>query len=413
MSGDADLFFERNGRGSMTRRERFKQYMTRVTAAADPALAIERGFYVPPPNPISDLIAWHLEIDPTSRHLVVGSIGSGKTTQLLVATKQLNTLPDIRAVYVDVSQKQDLVKLQPGCLVALAGLALLENPLLQLVVDDGDCNGFTKWANGYWRSRGEYGDLDNDSSRVAGRGSRVAGAVTPPQPEWDEIPSMQVDRLARFVEVERDAGHHFIVLFDSLDRTTNRSAFTQLIDQDIAALRRCNIGVVLIGPIRSLEGFGRLEVDRFDKLHLQGPIDVEQDLAGREFLFRVLRARADVSMLADPEALALVAASGGVLRDLISLAKAAGDEAYLSGSENIEMVHVQAAADAFGRSLMIGLHKSDIDILKHLHNSGGFVWTTDDDLALLATRRILEYPRRTPPFSVHPTIVPLLDQKVG
>jgi hypothetical protein len=142
-------------------------------------------------------------------------------------------------------------------------------------------------------------------------------------------------------------------------------------------------------------------------------VDVEQDPGGREFLFRVLRARVEESMLPDREALALVAASGGVLRDLISLAKAAGDEAYLSGSEAIEMGHVQAAADAFGRSLMIGLHKPEIDILKHLRSSGGFVWTTDDDLALLATRRVLEYPRRNPPFSVHPTIVPLLDQKAG
>jgi hypothetical protein len=389
----------------MTRRERFKQYMTRVAAAADPALAIERGLYVAPPNPISDLIVRHLEIDPTSRHLVVGGIGSGKTTQLLVATQELNALPDTRAVYVDVSRKQDLVKLQPGCLIALAGLALLEG---QPLIDGDERKGFTSWANGYWLYPGDLGYYDEPDGAV-----QVEGVVTPPQPEWHEIPSMQVDHLAHFADIERQAGRQFIVLFDSLDRTTNRSAFTQLIGQDIAALRRCNIGVVLIGPIRSLEGFGRLEVDSFDKLHVQSPIDVEQSPSGREFLFRVLRARAEASMLPDREALALVAASGGVLRDLISLAKAAGDEAYLSGAETIELGHVQAAADAFGRSLMIGLHKPEIDTLKHLRSSGGFVWTTDDDLALVATRRVLEYPHRTPSFSVHPTIVPLLDQKAG
>jgi hypothetical protein len=387
----------------MTRRERFKQYMTRVAAAADPALAIEQKLYVHPPNAISDVIARKFEIEPTSRHLVVGSIGSGKTTQLLVATQELNALPDIRAVYVDVSRKQDLVKLQPGCLVALAGLALLEG---HPFVDYRERRSFTNWANGYWLDPDAYGDADDG-------GEHIDGVVTPPQPEWHEISSVQVDRLARFAEVERNAGRHFVVLFDSLDRTTNRVGFTQLIDQDIAALRRCNIGVVLIGPIRSLEGFGRLEVDRFDKLHVQGPVDVEQDPAGRDFLFRVLRARVEASMLPDGEARALVAASGGVLRDLISLAKAAGDEAYLSGAEAIEMRHVQAAADAFGRSLMIGLHKPEIDTLKHLRSSGGFVWTTDEDLALLATRRVLEYPHRTPPFSVHPTIVSLLDQKAG
>jgi hypothetical protein len=387
----------------MTRRERFRQYMTRVAAAADPALAIDQNLYVHPPNAISDVIVRHLEIEPTSRHLVVGSIGSGKTTQLLVATRELNTIPDIRAVYVDVSRKQDLVKLRPGCLVALAGLALLEG---QPWIDGDERRWFTGWANGYWLHPEEFDEPDDG-------GVQVEGVVTPPQPEWHGIPSMQVDRLARFVEIERQAGHQFIVLFDSLDRTTNRSAFTQLIDQDVAALRRCNIGIVLIGPIRSLEGFGRLEVDRFDKLHLQGPVDVEQDPEGREFLFRVLRARVEDSMLPDREALALVAASGGVLRDLISLAKAAGDEAYLSGSEVIEFGHVHAAADAFGRLLMIGLHKPEIDTLKHLRSSGGFVWTTDDDLALLATRRVLEYPHRTPSFSVHPTIVPLLDLKAG
>jgi hypothetical protein len=241
----------------------------------------------------------------------------------------------------------------------------------------------------------------------------VDGVVTPPQSEWHEIAATQVERLAEFAAVMRDSGRQFVVLFDSLDRTTNRGAFTQLVDQDIAALRRCNIGVVLIGPIRSLEGFGRLEVDRFDKLHVQGPIDVAQDDAGRKFMFQVLRARVDDAMLPDREALAVVAASGGVLRDLISLAKTAGEEAYLHGSDAIAMAHVEAAIDTFGRSMMVGLHKAEVDTLKHLRDGGGFVWSTDDDLSLLATRRVLEYPRRREQFSVHPTIAPLLDQKAG
>lgn len=385
----------------MTRRERFKQYMTRVAAAADPSLALEQKLYVHPPNAISDVIVGRLETESTSRHLVVGGIGSGKTTQLLVATRKLNALSDVRAAYIDVSKKQDLQTLKPGCLVALAGLAILEGR------DEDSTNAaFVNWANGGWI------DLDELAELAADR-TKNRGAVTPPKPEWHQISSTRVEDLARLTAAERAAGRDFVVLFDSLDRTTDHAAFTQLIDQDIAALRRCNIGVVLIGPIRSLEGFGRLDVDRFDQLHLQRPIDVEQDAGGRDFLFRVLRARVDARMLPDQEALALVAASGGVLRDLISLAKAAGDEAYLRGADAIEMAHAQAAADAFGRSLMIGLHKPEIDTLKHLRSGGGFVWTTDDDLALLATRRVLEYPHRPSPFSVHPTIAPLLDQKAG
>jgi hypothetical protein len=379
--------------------------MTRVAAAAEPSLAISQGLYVPPPNAIADVVVRHLEIDPTSRHLVVGSIGSGKTTQLLVATEALNALPDMCAVYIDVSRKQDLVKLRPGCLVALAGLALLDS-LDGLAELSSPPVWFRQWALGYTEEPGAFvGDNDD--------GVQVEGVVTPPQPDWHEIAATQVERLAGFAEAMRASGRHFVVLFDSLDRTTNRDAFTQLVDQDVAALRRCEIGVVLIGPIRSLEGFGRLEVDRFDKLHVQGPIDVAEDEAGRQFMFQVLRARVDEEMLADREALAIVAASGGVLRDLISLAKAAGEEAYLHGSDAIAMPHVEAAIDTFGRSMMVGLHKAEVDTLKHLRDGGGFVWTTDDDLSLLATRRVLEYPRRREQYSVHPTIVPLLDQKAG
>ena len=54
-------------------------------------------------------------------------------------------------------EKQDLVKLKPGCLVALAGLALLE---AQPSVSCDDRESFTWWANGYSRDLDPYGDGD-------------------------------------------------------------------------------------------------------------------------------------------------------------------------------------------------------------------------------------------------------------
>jgi hypothetical protein len=387
----------------MTRRERFKQYMSRVAAAADPSLAIQQALYVHPPNAISDQIVGHFAINESPCHLVVGGIGSGKSTQLLIATQKLNELSEVSAVYVDVSKQQDLVKLNPGCLVALAGLALLEHSSLEKMAGR---NVFTDWATGHWE---EY-----DQPEEPDYGILYEGAVTPPQSKWPDIHSGHVEFLALAVAMHRAAtSADFVVLFDSLDRTTNYDAFAKLIEQDIAALKSCNIGVVLIGPIRSLEGFGRADVERFDRLHLQGPVDVEQDAEGRRFLFDVLRARVDAQMLPDEAADLLITASGGVLRDLISLAKAAGDEAYLSGVDAIGLPHIRAAVDAFGRSLMIGLQPAEINALKHLRGDGGFVWTTSNELALLATRRILEYPKRTLRYSVHPTIAPLLDQKAG
>jgi hypothetical protein len=388
----------------MSRRERFRSYMARMAAAADPALAIEQQMYVRPPRPLADELVGRLEIEPAGRHLVVGGIGSGKTTQLLLATQSLNAIPDMCAAYIDVSQKQDLVKLKPGCLVALTGLALLEH----LPKETVDPQGFVKWANGFVCELFEPELADDD-----GRFVKVDGVVTPPEREWPEIPAYEVGQLSDFAEELYENGQSFVALFDSLDRTSNREGFSRLVEQDIAALHHCKIGVVLIGPIRSLEGFGRLEVDRFDKLHLQAPVDVEQDLAGREFLFRVLRTRAEESLLPDDAARAVVVGSGGVLRDLISIAKAAGDEAYLEGADQIAPSHVATAIDAFGRSMMVGLQPTDITTLKHLRGGGGFVWTSDGDATLVATRRVLHYPGPPARYQVHPAIASLVDQKAS
>lgn len=387
--------------GAMSRRERFRGYMGRMAAAADPRLAIDQQMYVAPPRPLAEVLVRHLEIEPTG-HLVVGGIGSGKTTQLLLATQALSSMSDMSAAYIDVSQKQDLVKLKPGCLVALAGLALLEH----LPASIAGRKEFVDWANGFECDPWEL-TLGDEQFVV------VDGVVTPPEPAWREIPDGWMRRLSLFAEELRRNGRSFVALFDSLDRTSNRGGFTQLVEQDIAALHRCQIGVVLVGPLRSLEGFGRLEVDRFDKLHMQDPVDVEQDPAGREFLFRVLRARAEESILPDAAAHAIVAASGGVLRDLISIAKAAGDEAYLAGADQIALGHVAGAVDAFGRSMMVGLQPTDIATLKHLRDGGGFVWTSDDDVTLVATRRVLHYPGPADRYQVHPAIVSLLAQKAS
>ena len=68
-----------------------------------------------------------------------------------------------------------------------------------------------------------------------------------------------------------------------------------------------------------------------------------------------------IAALILPEGAArLVEVSGGVLRDLIGLARDAGEEAYLAGVETIGAAHADAAADAFGRTLMLGLAADDL-----------------------------------------------------
>jgi hypothetical protein len=134
------------------RLQRFRTYMERLDAAAEPRSAIVRGLYVPPSaRSVAEEITGRLELRPASAHLIVGGIGSGKTTQLLVAEERLRQLPDMRVAYLDVSRVHDLQKLRAGVLVALTGLSFSK-----LLADDksppvaGASSFFRRWAR-YWQ----------------------------------------------------------------------------------------------------------------------------------------------------------------------------------------------------------------------------------------------------------------------
>jgi hypothetical protein len=61
----------------------YRNYMSQLDAAADPFRAMERGLYVSHSREIARQIATRVELQPSSTHLIIGGIGSGKTTQLL------------------------------------------------------------------------------------------------------------------------------------------------------------------------------------------------------------------------------------------------------------------------------------------------------------------------------------------
>jgi hypothetical protein len=88
----------------------------------------------------------------------------------------------------------------------------------------------------------------------------------------------------------------------------------------------------------------------------------------------------------------------------------------MTGADVIGIREVEAAVDAFGRKHMQGLRSGEIEVLQRVLNKGTFVQTSEDDLTLLMTRRVLEYRHQARPhYKVHPTIAPFLGdtRKVG
>lgn len=388
-----------------SRRQRFRDYMARVNGAADPADSISQGFYIAPKDSVARRIATRLDLRPASSHLVVGGVGSGKTTQLLIALNILHDEhPDVLGLFVDLSLHQDLDKLQPGSLLALAALTLCDAAAPSAMVANLRAS-FSRWAEGTWKV------ASSNPLRVMGVKLEVKPrVVTPPsKPLAPEIET-RCDELQQLVAHAFSQVGSIVLLVDSLDRVSELAGFQHLVEQDMVALSSIGIGLVLVGPLRVLYGLEREVAERFDHFYRQPAVDVLQDHDGQRFLFEILRKRAPVDILPDVSCEEIVYLSGGVLRDLLRLAHQAGDEAYVDGAERIELVHVERAADAFGRSLMLGLNQKELDQLQHILATGQFVQKSEQDLALLVTRRILDYQDASGQlrYAVHPTLEKLL-----
>jgi hypothetical protein len=215
--------------------------------------------------------------------------------------------------------------------------------------------------------------------------------------------------LEQLVAAVHKTHSYLVILLDGLDRMTDMSAFDQLVTHDIKAMTGIGIGVVLVGPLRALYGLDRTIAQRFDSLHYQPWIDVMQSPEGHAFLVDVLRRRVPADVFGAEAIETLVAASGGVMRDLLTLAQAACVEAYIDGADQVGPLEVAAAIDTFGRKHLQGLRPAEIEILQRVRTNGSFLHTSEEDLALLMTRRVLEYRGQGPVrYAVHPTIERLL-----
>lgn len=320
--------------------------MAQLDAAGDPARAFRDGQYRASSHAVGDRIAARLEIDPKSTHILIGGVGSGKTTELLRIQQRLveTSSADILCVFLDASELR-----------------------------------FKAFAWEVMRALSE------------------TLKVSVPDELWgyEEV----ADELVLTAR-PRD----IVLLLDGLDRLGDLSSFEALVRKDLELLSQ-RFGVVVVGPLRCLYGIERVLAQRFDEQHYQPWVDPAH---GYGFLQDVIFSRIPDAI--QPEAVdALVRASGGVLRDLISLAQGACVEAYAGETDRIELEHARISVDAFGRKHIQGLRPSELHLLQRVRKSGVFVHTSEDDLALLMSRRVLEYRvDGQPRYAVHPTIEPLL-----
>ncbi|MBO0348549.1 hypothetical protein J0895_05395 [Phormidium pseudopriestleyi FRX01] len=402
------------------RLERFRKEMAAFEGAADPARSVERGHYVPhPKKSLADKIAGQIALRPASTHLLIGGIGSGKTTELLIARDRINELEDTYAHYLDVSLEADISQMKPGVLLAMVGVAISElvsdsdqenmgefiTTIRQLAYGYQETVYESMYDDDYWNDYYNDGSYDSDGNRV--RVVEHTGLI-PIRPKAPEEIKKLLEAIKYVKQVLSEKYGTIVLLLDGLDRLYKEEIFLRLI-RDVKSLSEMGIGVVIIGPIQVAysQYKNRLEsaVNSFD---YQPCFDVVRDPDARNFFANILAVRASEGFLGQSSVDGLIHYSGGMLRDLINLTQSAIQEAYLSGSDNLNEAHVEVAAQSFGRAKIFGISDEECDTMERVSKEGKFIPRTEEDIRLLVEGKILEYRYPELRHAVHPALSPLI-----
>jgi hypothetical protein len=387
----------------------FRERMAAFEGAANPSEAIESGYYVHAPGKLLvDTISGRIALRPSSSHLLLGGIGSGKTTQLLVACKQINEIEDTHAIYVDVSLYTDISKLKSGIITAIIGLELAN---LMKDSEDENVTQYTdliyKLAFGYEESSIMIGIKHpiSDTSPLNKEVIKVKheGIIADKSELYGNL--QLVKTVSELSEATSEKYGNLVFLLDGLDRLYDSKIFIQLISTDVKAISDAGIGLVLVGPLTTIYGDYRDTVnEQLDYFYYQPFFDVENDLNSYSFFEKIIQTRSSGEFIEKSAIKALILSSGGVLRDFINLAQASIEATYLSGENEVHEYHVINAVDNFSRNQLLGISDDELKIIKRTLKTEKFIPRTDEDLRLLVRRLILEY--RTPKkrYAVHPAI---------
>ncbi|NJM44869.1 MAG: hypothetical protein HC860_00845 [Alkalinema sp. RU_4_3] len=399
---------------------RFRQYMAAFEGSADPAKSIDHGHYVHAPGQLLvDQIAGRIALRPNSTHLLVGGIGSGKTTQLLVAQKQLEDVGDLAVCYVDVSRYTDISQVEPGVLMTIVALELADlipSPMdasIQAALKSLEMIAFDHTTTHLVNPRAANNamlDISRNLFSLRQQTMTHKGLLRKVQ-EDNPTGNSKLENVFQTIlqAVTQHVGKTLVVLIDGLDRLDDTQKFSQMIRTDLQAMKALGIGTVIVGPILFIHSAYQDAKDLIDHLYYQPCFDVEKSAPARKFFADVIETRlSEPGFFARGSLNLLVRQSGGVLRDLITLTQSAIEEAYIAGDQNLEQRHIDKAVQTLARAKIMGISEAALTILRHHLQNKDFVLGSPESFQLLTSRRIIEYDYPNYRYVVHPAIVPLL-----
>ena len=148
-------------------------------------------------------------------------------------------------------------------------------------------------------------------------------------------------------------GNQVTVIVDGLDRLIDPVQFREFAEQDLRAVRGMKVSVILAAPLLLWYDRSRFLQDYFDLVkHIPA---ASVDPKESTFLREILKRRGAGDLMSAASVNEICEFSGGVLRDLLSLAQSAAQNAYREAEDRIARKHVQAAIRQLGNRYLAGI----------------------------------------------------------
>jgi hypothetical protein len=405
------------------RRQLYRPFLERLNPIASSQSLLAEGLIVAPDHdprdtgepPIHVAFANTAELTRGSQMALVGGIGSGKTTELLLTQKLLSRHSDAVSIYVDMADYTDLSEINPGAILATAGFQLyphVRSRLRKMGEELPDpikaayeklrelAFGKTKWVDP--EGLEPYDDDPYEAVPVKGPGVmklRLPALRSQVAEIMDQVDMIASPLLGDEAQIT--------LLVDGLDRLIQPEFFRQFAEQDLQALKGTKISVSIVAPLLFLYDKSRFLQDYFDVVkHIPAAAADPQHSA---FLKQILQRRGAPELMDRAEIASIAKYSGGVLRDLLTLARSSAEYAYRDAEDRVGRCHVNAAIKQLGNRYLVGLGNTHRKLLRRLIGDGEFPIENSTARELLVNRQVLEYFKGgVDYFAVHPALAKIL-----
>ena len=401
------------------RRQIYRPFLERLNPIVLSGSVAQRKLMVIPPKsdprdpkqpPIYEVFAGAAELNRGTQMALVGGIGSGKTTELLLTMDRLRRHDDAVNVFLDAAEFTDFSETNPGAMLAAIGLRLFARidkrfgePSEQVQSAIAKLRklalGTTEWQDeGPDFGDGDYGGLVN-----------VPGLMKPRFPELKERVAEVKDLLGTVLSPFLEHDSQITVIVDGLDRLIEPTRFREFAEQDLRAVRGMQVTMIVAAPLLLWYDNSRFLQDYFDIVRHIPAAAIDPKESG--FLKAILKRRGADELMSAASVSDICRFSGGVLRDLLELAQSAAQYAYRDAEDRIGKQHVRAAIRQLGNRYLAGLGTTRIRLIRRLLRDKQFSPNNSDSKDLLVGRQVLEYSKGGRDyFLVHPALVEVLPE---